>query len=643
MKTKNFTLQIKNQMSIVNPHSGKIHFKLFIFVIYMAFGLINIEFAGCQRDKDCNSSDKSIEGTTVEYLEKVMDQFNKFSVYLDLNSAGNNFFTRAKMSSEGGLDALPAMDEGYRIDPHSGKTCIRVSFKSQGNNWGGWYFMNGIMQGNDNISTQNWGDYPEAGINLQGSKNLSFWAKGEKGGERIEFFCCGVGRNPNNGSPIKPYPDSSPKISTGYIILSEEWKFYTINLEGRDLRYVLGGFGWVTNSLQNSNADITFYLDDITFQLENTKKPRFLLSYETILSNDPFDSVIENVAFTYDNCVTLMAFLASGQPERAKIIADALVYSQHHDRYFSDGCIRNSYQGGNLILPPGWYSNNKPGCVRLPGWFDINLNKWLEDSYQVGSNTGNIAWAMLALLAYYETCGGSQYLESIIQLGEFVEKNFRDNLESGGYTAGFEGWEPNPAKLTYKATEHNIDLFAAFKRIFLITSDKKWSERADHAKGFVLSMWDQKDQKFFTGTTADGMTISKENLPFDIQVWSILALKEESSPYLKALDFAETNMKVGEGFDFNNDRDGIWYEGTAQASVAYKFIENEDKYKKVLSFLESRKSKSGGLPATDNPTVTTGFYLSNGQPWVYYHRTHIGATAWLVLAEYGYNPFWGKL
>ena len=46
------------------------------------------------------------------------------------------------------------------------------------------------------------------------------------------------------------------------------------------------------------------------------------------------------------------------------------------------------------------------------------------------------------------------------------------------------------------------------------------------------------------------------------------------------------------------------------------------------------------MMATDQGSVTTGFFLPDGQPWLYYRRPHVGATAWALLAERGANPFW---
>lgn len=129
---------------------------------------------------------------------------------------------------------------------------------------GGWYFQNGVFLSTDSVPKCNWGEYPNAGIDLTGATRVTFWARGEKGGEKVEFFVGGIGRNPDTGKAISPYPDSIkrvPRVGT-YITLTRKWKKYTINLKGLDLSYIIGGFGWVAKSYLNPNGAI-FYIDDI--------------------------------------------------------------------------------------------------------------------------------------------------------------------------------------------------------------------------------------------------------------------------------------------------------------------------------------------------------------------------------------------
>ncbi|MDP2752915.1 MAG: hypothetical protein Q8P40_00755 [Nitrospirota bacterium] len=110
---------------------------------------------------------------------------------------------------------------------------------------------------------------------------------------------------------------------------------------------------------------------------------------------------------TYDNALALLAFLSRGTSEdmqKAKLLADALIYAINNDRYFTtDGRLRNGYQGGDLVLFPGWKPNGKDKTVRMPGWWDEDAHKWYEDKFTVSTHTGNITWTMIALLNYYKS------------------------------------------------------------------------------------------------------------------------------------------------------------------------------------------------------------------------------------------------
>ena len=143
-----------------------------------------------------------------------------------------------------------SLDDACTDNPHSEPTCIKITYsaaKSQGKGWAGIYWQ---------YPDSNWGDNPE-GRDLTGATKLTFWARGEKGGEKAEFKVGGI---------TGKYPDSiQPPVSTGVIVLSDKWQQYTIDLTGKDLSHVIGGFCWVTNKHQNPYG-CTIYLDDIKFE-----------------------------------------------------------------------------------------------------------------------------------------------------------------------------------------------------------------------------------------------------------------------------------------------------------------------------------------------------------------------------------------
>lgn len=574
----------------------------------------------------------------VQYLAFHQDYYHRtYDVYTDADAAGNHFFVRGRMG-EG--QPVPPMEEDFAAPFCRGLSCIRAEFRPWESDWGGWYFMNGVYGPGDRAPRLNWGEVPHAGVDLRGATELRFWARGETGDEEVEFFCEGVGWR--GWVRVLPYSDSSPKVSTGQVKLSREWREFRLDLRNKDLRYVVGGFGWVTSGSLTRRLlrrPIVFYLDDIRYELARLDEPRLLLSYETVRSNDRFDRVMRNVAFVYDNAVALMAFLAAGDERRARLIAQALVEAMHQDRFYEDGRLRNAYQAGDLRLPPGWAPNGRARAVRLPGYYDARSGCWMEDAYQVGTNTGNMAWAMLALLAFYEATGESRWLEAAGRLGEWVDQHCRDERGAGGYMAGYEGWEPNPRRLTYKSTEHNIDLAAAFRRLFRATQQERWRQRSLHAARFVKAMWDAKEGKFWTGVLDDGVTINRSVIPLDVQAWAFLALGwspdgiVDPQSLRRGLDYAEQHLRVGDGYDYNQDRDGVWLEGTAQMALAYRLARAEGRSRQLLVFLASQQLASGALPAAQPERLTTGF------GWYYYRRPHVGATAWYVLAERGLNPF----
>lgn len=151
----------------------------------------------------------------------------------------------------GDINAINFTD-GWTINPHSGDTCIRIIYYPDLNNtnrkkWAGIYWQ---------YPDSNWGQ--SLGRNLIGAKNLTFYARCERGGEKAEFKVGGIttGR----------YPDSiNIPISTGVILLSKEWRQYSINLSGQNLTNMIGGFCWVTNENQNPLGS-TIYLDDIKYE-----------------------------------------------------------------------------------------------------------------------------------------------------------------------------------------------------------------------------------------------------------------------------------------------------------------------------------------------------------------------------------------
>jgi hypothetical protein len=586
----------------------------------------------------------------------VQDQYHDhFGVYEDVSSADDHFFDYAKI---GDLNAV-SIDGSVTTNPHAGATAIRNEFRNTtGTNFGGFYFLNGILPSGATAPQDNFGTVPNAGITaLRNATALTFWARGERGGEKIEFFMGGVGRDPNTGAPTNQFPDSTPRqpaLGTPSLhTLSTSWQMYTIPLAGVDLSYVLGGFAWVANALNNPQGAV-FYLDDIRYELSpaaqdaRLNEPHFLRSYTTLpqqAAPDPvgqFDLQQRNSAYSYDNALALLAFLADGSADgarRARLIGDAFVYAAQHDRTFTDGRLRSDYAAGDIALPPGWTPNGLSATVPVPGYF-IEGQGFTETGQQ-GISTGDNAWAMLGLLRLYQRTGQSAYLDTARRVGEFI-RTFRS--DTGTYK-GFQGGLDNPESATpirrpWQSTEHNLDVYAAFTLMARLTGESSWSVDADLAHNFVEAMWDAGRGCYLTGTT-DPDHLNQTLLPLDVQAWSVLALPGTLAAHPAVLACAERNQRTSadgfSGYDFNDDKDGVWFEGTGQMATAYAFAGQPAMAEKIRQELRQAQQASfgdgNGLVAASHDGLTTGL------DFLYFRRLHVGATAWNVFAQREFNPY----
>ncbi|MCX6089036.1 MAG: hypothetical protein NTX88_01405 [Candidatus Atribacteria bacterium] len=123
-------------------------------------------------------------------------------------------------------------------NPYSGTYCTKIIYittRSADKGWAGVYW-----QFPDPAS-----EYRLDGRNLIGTSKLSFWAKGEKGLEKVKFMVAGA--------------------TTGNIVLSSTWKQYVMDLTGKDMSNIKGGFCFVVSRALNPDGG-TFYLDEARYE-----------------------------------------------------------------------------------------------------------------------------------------------------------------------------------------------------------------------------------------------------------------------------------------------------------------------------------------------------------------------------------------
>ena len=601
-----------------------------------------------------------------------LTQLQGFSIYSDAGSSKNHFVPSGWYNvGEDDLD----VDEKWPGAQHGGNTCVKVVWKGtslspRDPQWGGlaWKLPADVV--------------PGQGYDISGARSLSFWIRADEAA-KLKFVLGGPGDS--CGEVVFPGGDH-----LGFRDIGTEWTKVTLPLSGvdmskvtsglaayfdnagahdpgspgvtfylddiqfdrpiaPDLSAVIGGFGFAVTADDNRDG-CTFYLDDVHYDKSTTNTLHFLQSYVDRGTGDDWKT--SNLATTYDNALALIAYTLDGDPthlNRARVLADSFVEAMESDRDPEHRLLRNAYRSGDLIDPVSH-------TAMLPGWWEVKngVGSWYEDKDFVGSKVGDLAWVGFALLRYYEVSEDEKYLRAAERLGDWIIDNAQDARGDGGFTGGVWGWpQSTNGKYLWKSTEHNLDCLHLFARLYQHTGQQRWVEASNRALWFLNGIWNANESYFPTGTKEDGLTTNPDIHPLDTNSWGYLCFADSRNRYATALDWAEFHCMARDGeflgFDFNEDTadDGVWFEGTAQMAVAYKW---NGRTLRGVPFMDSLRSAQGnashsngkGIVAASKFELTTG--LSNeGVPIYYSDRLHVGATAWYIFAEKGYNPFLNRI
>jgi len=193
----------------------------------------------------------ALAGSTAMLLAQESDPLTRpaqktpFVVYKDGSSSANHYTASGYMGDYSDL----SLNQNWKEKPAEGETCVRIRYSakiSQGQRWAGVYWQD---------PPNNFGTMKNGGYNLSGAKKLKFMARGDKGGEIVEFACGGI----PGEFPDTFLASSSPEV------LSTEWKEYEIDLEGLDLSICQGGFRFVLQQEKHPQGAV-FYVDNVRFE-----------------------------------------------------------------------------------------------------------------------------------------------------------------------------------------------------------------------------------------------------------------------------------------------------------------------------------------------------------------------------------------
>ncbi|ENN89336.1 hypothetical protein RHSP_01063 [Rhizobium freirei PRF 81] len=365
----------------------------------------------------------------------------------------------------------------------------------------------------------------------------------------------------------------------------------------------------------------------------NVAAPYLFQSYSQLPGAHPLDPMLSNAAFTYDNALATIALFACDRDEDAKRVANALVLAANHDRSYDDGRLRNAYRSGSVTI-------GKEGML-LPGFWKQASNSWVEDDYQAGSATGNLAWAALALLTAYDRTKHQPYFDAAVKVMRWVDAHAA--AESGiGYTGGTFGHEPSPQKLAWKSTEQNLDVYAVANWLAEIDPIGGWERMGARARKFLDAMWNAQEGRFYVGSRPGSDMPNLDQSGIDAELWPVLAVPDFRDRYYTVLQWVDRHYSVDTGFDFNEDRDGIWLEGTAQAALTFYLAGQKDRARNLLATIATQIAPNDLVYATVGTELSTGLKVgadATSGDFKYYRIPHVGATAWAILAAKAWNPF----
>ncbi len=384
------------------------------------------------------------------------------------------------------------------------------------------------------------------------------------------------------------------------------------------------------------------------------------------------DGGLESTSFTYDNAVSIHAYVLHGDLKRAEVLGNGLIYAQANNFPFNDGRFAQAY----FVNAP-----TADGAYITPAAFPF---------YFYTSAVGDQAWAGMALAQLYRRTGQAKYLTAALNVANWIVTNTYNTLGPGGYSFGtnINQYNQSVPSTNGKSTEHNIDTYAFFTMLVALTQHGKadngasWSSLAQHALTFVIAMYNTAGGYFYTGTLGDQITINPYPIPEDCQTWSYLALLDNH--YKQTIDWALANLQTTDsasspnssltgsqkvtGMVFDSaslaptipgcDPNAVWLEGTGHtvAALAARAIAGRDNLPTLfkdlttaigfLNQIQTSQSELGAGQTINGVTIPLGeglvastSLMDTGFGYTYGPSKHIGATGWYLIGALGGNPF----
>lgn len=318
------------------------------------------------------------------------------------------------------------------------------------------------------------------------------------------------------------------------------------------------------------------------------------------------DTLGGDIAQTFNNALAAMAFIATGEEERAARILDFFRDATVKDN--EDQFLQNLYYNGEArgFFQNAWLTEG-PDRKRLHCAKDSD--RWM----------GDMAWLIFACKQFDARFNTDRYEGLVQQLFDLL-KSWYVPQGPGGYFA--HGWRKSDRYLHEDHGHHegNIDAYAVCRMM----GDLETAEK--------IAAWLEPQ-------------LNRNDLPLDLYTWRVLAFAPEDAEvlnvletvpgYKKALIFHDRKVV---GFTaFITSDENIWSDGLGHISCAYHAVDNSEKaryYLEQLGLLIIPEAFNGeteyGIPFTARNTP--------GYEWVNTRQGFVSCAAWYLMAAQGFNP-----
>lgn len=233
---------------------------------------------------------------------------------------------------------------------------------------------------------------------------------------------------------------------------------------------------------------------------------------------------------------------------------------------------------------------------------------------------GNTAWLLQALNIYQKLKLSDRYFDTQKQLADFL-LTLQDPGDGGLRGSTYDYW---------RSTEHNIIAYAALRNFGRLNGIQRYVNKANKIRGFLLSQSIWNGTRFNRGYNDPVRVIDAQSL-------GVLLFGRD---YSSSIRWAERNLKLSRpfgggtvtGFDFDDNLDTIWIEGTLQTALAFHMAGNSTKadyyYNEALKTVQS----DGSVLLTTNRGTA-------GPDWTLEVWRAIAPTCWLIFYYHKFNPF----